>query len=235
MFTGICLGTGQVTALQRRGSGALLRIQSRTVGFGGLALGDSIAVNGVCLTAVHLEPHAFAADISAETLACTTLARLAPGVAVNLELALRLGDALGGHLVTGHVDGVGEVVARVKDGAMARFTLRAPSGLARYIARKGSIAVDGVSLTVNEVDGDRFTVQCIPHTLELTTLGSYRPGVAVNLEVDLIARYLERLILGDAAAMAGAGGGGIAGATGGPADIAYQARLIALLAGLAWS
>ena len=155
--------------------------------------GDSIAVNGACLTAVQVEATGFAADVSAETLGCTTLGELQPGSAVNLEAARCVGDPLGGHLLSGHVDGVAEVIERRPEGRSLCFLLRPPPALLRYIAAKGSVAVDGVSLTVNSVDAAEFSVNIIPHTLEQTLFGEYRSGSRVNLEVDLIARYLERL------------------------------------------
>jgi riboflavin synthase len=194
MFTGIVAGLGECVAFARAGTGARLAVRS-PVSLASQNLGDSIAINGACLTVVSLNRDCFEADLSAETLACTTLGTLKPGIPVNLELALRLGDALGGHLVTGHVDGVGGVIEATPQGAMLGLTLRCPPDLARYIATKGSITVDGVSLTVNLVAWDTFTVQIIPHTLEKTLIGSYRPGTAVNLEVDLLARYVERMSL----------------------------------------
>jgi riboflavin synthase len=157
-------------------------------------VGGSIAVSGACLTATALEAHAFAADVSRETLSLTTLGAAVPGTRVNIEKALQAGQALGGHYVTGHVDGVGEVIARHDDARSVRMEFEVPADLARYVARKGSICVDGVSLTVNGVSGRRFDVNLVPHTLEVTTLGDYRPGTRVNLEVDIIARYLERML-----------------------------------------
>jgi riboflavin synthase len=168
-------------------------------------IGDSIAVNGVCLTAVTLGADSFAADVSAETLQRSSLGALAEGDPVNLELALTLATPLGGHLVSGHVDGLGEVVERRPEGRSERFRIRAPDKLARYIAEKGSICVDGVSLTVNAVEGSIFDLNIVPHTLTATTLGDFRPGRKVNLEVDLIARYLERLMLGERAAQENGG------------------------------
>ena len=185
MFTGIVQAVGKI-----------VRIDPLEIDCGGLALsdvavGDSIAVQGVCLTVTALTPRGFTADVSAQTLGVTTgLDR--PGE-VNLEKSLRIGDSLGGHLVTGHVDGVGEVVKR--DGGVLSFKL--PGALARFVARKGSICVDGVSLTVNGVEGDRFEVNLIPHTLQATTLSRLAAGARVNLEVDLVARYVERLISKD--------------------------------------
>jgi riboflavin synthase len=168
-----------------------------------VATGDSIAVNGVCLTAVELPGDGFAADVSGETLALTTLGNLKVGSRVNLEKALTLSSRLGGHLVSGHVDGIGTVIERFPDARSERFVIEAPKALARYIAHKGSICVDGTSLTVNRVDGARFELNIVPHTLQETIMGDYAPGTGVNLEVDLIARYLERLVLGDKAALPG--------------------------------
>jgi riboflavin synthase len=207
MFTGIIQAVGRIEALEARGGDVRLR-----VGCGGLdlvdaAVGDSIAVNGVCLTAVELAERGFAADVSRETLSLTTLGDLAPGSRVNLEKALTLATPLGGHLVSGHVDGMGEVAERRDDARSVRLRIRAPAALARYIAPKGSICVDGTSLTVNAVDGALFDLNIVPHTLQETIIGDYGPGSRVNLEVDLIARYLERLLLGERAAEPGASGG----------------------------
>jgi riboflavin synthase len=198
MFTGIVQAVGRVAALTPRGGDVELVLDTGSLGLGGCALGDSIAVAGACLTVTRLDGTRFAADVSNETLACTTLGSLVVGSPVNLEKALLAGQALGGHYVTGHVDGVGEVVAIHDDGRSWRVTFRVPAALARYVAPKGSITVEGVSLTVNEVDGDTFGVNLIPHTREVTTLGALAPGRPVNLEADIIARYLERL-LGDRA------------------------------------
>jgi len=159
-----------------------------------IALGDSVAISGVCLTAVAFGTNSFKADVSAETLSVTTLGDLAAGDPLNLELALTPTTRLGGHMVSGHVDGVGQVIERYQDGRSERINIEAPAALSRYIAAKGSICVDGVSLTVNEVSGDRFGVNIIPHTVEQTNLGRCQPGVRVNLEIDVIARYLERLL-----------------------------------------
>jgi riboflavin synthase len=166
-------------------------------------MGDSIAVNGVCLTAVELPGDGFSADVSNETLALTTLGNLKVGSRVNLEKALTLSDRLGGHLVSGHVDGIGTVLERSPDARSERFVIEAPDVLARYIAQKGSVCVDGTSLTVNKVDGARFELNIVPHTLQETIIGDYVPGSEVNLEVDLIARYLERLMLGERAGLSG--------------------------------
>lgn len=194
MFTGIIRAIGTLTALERRGGDLRLRVSSDGLDFAAAGLGDSIAVNGVCLTAVELSADGFAADASRETMSLTTLGRLRPGSRVNLEPALTLATPLGGHLVSGHVDGVGEVVSADEEARSWRFVLRSPRELSRYIARKGSICIDGVSLTVNGVDGDRFDVNIVPHTMTATTLDEWGPGSRVNLEVDLVARYLERLL-----------------------------------------
>lgn len=194
MFTGIVQGVGRIRAVQPHGGDVTMWIETGEVTLAGIEIGGSIAVNGCCLTAVELEPRAFKADLSRETLALTTAGGWQPGTRVNLEKALTAGQALGGHYVTGHVDGVGQVVARHDDARSVRVEFEVPAGLAHYIARKGSVTVDGVSLTVNGVAGDRFDVNLVPHTLEVTILGGYQPGTRVNLEVDIIARYLERLL-----------------------------------------
>ena len=197
MFTGIVQAVGCIATREARGADARLEIDATTLDLGDVVIGDSIAVAGVCLTAVAFAATRFAANVSAETRARTTLGSLVPGDAVNLEKSLRLAGGLGGHLVSGHVDGIGLIVSiDDDDGASQRWTFSAPSALLRYIAVKGSICVDGVSLTVNTVDGDRFGVTLIPHTLAVTTFAARKPGDAVNLEVDLVARYVERL-LGD--------------------------------------
>ncbi|HET6545856.1 MAG TPA: riboflavin synthase [Rhodanobacteraceae bacterium] len=193
MFSGIIQTIGRVGCIESHGHDIRLAIEAEDLDFSDVHVGDSIAVTGVCLTVVKQEDVRFVADVSAETLACTTLGSLAVGDAVNLEKALRLADRLGGHLVSGHIDGVGRVLATAPDGRSQRWTFEAPPALARYIAAKGSICVDGVSLTVNEVEADRFGVNLVPHTLARTTFGSRRPGDAVNLEVDLVARHVERL------------------------------------------
>jgi riboflavin synthase len=194
MFTGIVQGVGRVRSVEPRGGDVRMWIDTGGVPLGDVAIGGSIAVNGCCLTAVELEPAAFAADLSRETLSLTTSGQWSPGSPVNLEKALTAGQALGGHYVTGHVDGVGQVVSRHEDARSVRVEFELPPELARYVARKGSICVDGVSLTVNGVAGNRFDVNLVPHTLGVTILGGYRPGSRVNLEVDIIARYLERLV-----------------------------------------
>lgn len=193
MFTGIVLALGEVREVHPRGGDVELVLTAGTLPRDAAAVGDSLCVNGVCLTVTRLLDGAFAADVSRETLAVTTLGRLAAGARVNLEPALRAGQALGGHYVTGHVDGVARVVDLHGDARSRRVRFEVPAALARYIAGKGSVTLDGVSLTVNEVEGCVFGVNLIPHTLEVTTLGALEPGSLVNLEVDIIARYVERL------------------------------------------
>ncbi len=201
MFTGIIQAVGAIAALEPRGGDLRLRILSGGLKLADVQLGDSVATNGVCLTVIDLTGDGFAADVSRETLAHSTLGSLKPGSPVNLEKALTLTTPLGGHLVSGHVDGIGQLVERQEDGRSIRFTVEAPAELARYIAHKGSICVDGVSLTVNRVDGCRFELNIVPHTMAETIMVNYRGGSRVNLEVDLVARYLERLLLGEAAAV----------------------------------
>ena len=200
MFTGIIQAVGQVAAMQAVGGDLRLRINTGKLPLADVALGDSIATNGVCLTVIELPGDGYWADVSRETLDFTTLGGLQPGARVNLEKALTPASRLGGHIVSGHVDGVGEVVSLQEDARSIRVVLRAPDSLARYIAHKGSICVDGTSLTVNAVSGAQFDLNIIPQTMAETIFGEYRPGSRVNLEVDVIARYLERLVLGDAAA-----------------------------------
>lgn len=193
MFTGIVQAVGTINSLEKRGGDVRLAVDAGSLPLDSIRTGDSIAVNGCCLTVIEKYVQGFAADASRETLALTTLGDLAAGVAVNLETSLTLGTPLGGHLVLGHVDGVGTVESRREDARSVRFEIEAPAELARYIARKGSVCVDGVSLTVNAVNAHRFDVNIIPHTLEHTILKHWREGARVNLEVDLLARYLERL------------------------------------------
>lgn len=194
MFTGIVQGVGTVRTLEPRGGDVTIVLDTGSVALDGIELGGSIAVSGVCLTATCFDRSSFAADVSRETLSLTTLGRCQVGTRVNLEKALLAGQALGGHYVTGHVDGVGEVVSRHDDARSVRMEFRVPPELARYVARKGSICIDGVSLTVNGATGDRFDVNLVPHTLEVTTLGRLQAGSRVNLEVDIIARYVERMM-----------------------------------------
>jgi len=200
MFTGIIQSVGQIQTIEKKQNDCRLTIQTGKLDMSKTQLGDSIAVNGVCLTAIKLSENSFAADVSNESLSLTTLGELKPGDAINLEKALTLSTPLGGHLVSGHVDGVGSVSKRWSDGRSERFEIEAPAQLAKYIAQKGSVCIDGTSLTVNAVNGARFELNIVPHTLKETIMGSYQAGKKVNLEVDLIARYLERLMLGDAAA-----------------------------------
>lgn len=191
MFSGIVAALGRITKIETRPGGIRIAVSAARLGLDDVSVGDSIAVNGVCLTVIIKTPTSFEADVSAETLKCTV--GLAAQGEVNLEKALRLVDRLGGHLVTGHVDGVGEVTKFIAAGESMLLAVRAPAELARYIARKGSIAVQGVSLTVNEVRGPEFEVNLIPHTVSVTALRHLQPGAKVNLEVDLVARYVERL------------------------------------------
>jgi riboflavin synthase len=191
MFSGIVAALGRITKTESRPGGSRIGVSAARLGMDDVAIGDSIAVNGVCLTVVSKTPTSFDADVSAESLSCTV--GLDAAGEVNLEKALRLSDRLGGHLVAGHVDGVGEVTKFEPLGESTLLAVRAPGELARYIARKGSIAVQGVSLTVNDVRGAEFEINLIPHTLSVTTLRTLKPGSKVNLEVDLMARYVERL------------------------------------------
>jgi riboflavin synthase len=200
MFTGIIQAVGEVAAMQPAGGDLRLRIQTGKLDLADVALGDSICTNGVCLTVIELPGDGYWADVSLETLDFTTLGDLEPGSKVNLEKALTPASRLGGHIVSGHVDGVGEVVSLQEDARSIRFVMRAPDELAKYIAHKGSICVDGTSLTVNAVNGAEFDLNIIPQTMAETVFGEYQPGSRVNLEVDVIARYLERLVQGDAAA-----------------------------------
>lgn len=193
MFTGIIQAIGRISRIEPRGGDVRLHIHAGTLDLSDVAPGDSIAVSGVCLTALEPSVDGFVADVSNETRSLTTLGDAGEGDAVNLEKALRLADRLGGHLVTGHVDGMAEVVAIEADARSQRWVFRVPQGLARYIARKGSVCIDGVSLTVNAVDGAEFEVNLIPHTQDVTTFSRRRVGDAVNIEVDLMARYAERL------------------------------------------
>lgn len=194
MFTGIIQALGAVRSVTRTASGRQLVFELGALGSGPFHAGDSIAVNGACLTAVAFGLGTFTADVSAETLRVTTLGDLAAGSPVNLEPALTLADPLGGHLVTGHVDGVGEVAERREEGGTAILGFALPEALQRYAARKGSICIDGVSLTINDVTGGRVLVTLVPHTLANTIMQHYRIGTRVNVEVDLVARYVERLL-----------------------------------------
>lgn len=205
MFTGIVESVGHISQTQAMGGDLRLAVAA-DFDWQEVQLGDSIATNGVCLTVVdfisggHSGRSGFYADVSQETLSLTTVGNWKPGTKVNLEKALTPTTRLGGHLVSGHVDGLGEVLARQHDARSERFSVRAPKALAKYIAHKGSITIDGTSLTVNAVNGDVFELNIVPHTLAETIIGGYQVGTLVNLEVDLIARYLERLLLGEQAA-----------------------------------
>ena len=194
MFTGIVGALGKVSAVDRQDGQARLQIATGTLDMSGAQPGDSIAVNGACLTAVEIITGGFAADLSRETLDLTTLGENKPDDVVNLERALALGDSLGGHLVTGHVDGIGRVKSVRPDAGSVRLTIEAPEVLARYIAQKGSVCIDGTSLTVNGVNGAVFELMIVPHTQACTIIGAYEVGTRVNIEVDMIARYLERLV-----------------------------------------
>lgn len=194
MFTGIVQSTGRIESIEARGGDLRIRVHCPDLELDDAGDGDSIAVSGVCLTAVEVSKSGFSADASKETMGLTTLAMSGPGTRVNLEKALTLSTPLGGHLVTGHVDGRGMIVARREEARSTRFRIAVEENLARYIARKGSICIDGVSLTVNDVDGAEFDVNIVPYTFEVTTAGDWQVGGQVNLEVDLIARYTERLI-----------------------------------------
>jgi len=194
VFTGIVQDVGVVQSCERRGGDLQLRVGTR-LDLRTLRVGDSVCVQGCCLTATEVAGDSFAADVSRESLARTTLGALAPGARVNLEPALRAGDALGGHFVSGHVDAVARVDAVRRDARSRRLTITVPAPLARFLAAKGSVTVDGVSLTVNSVERAAFGVNIIPHTQAVTTLGELRVGARVNLEVDLVARYMERLMM----------------------------------------
>ena len=201
MFTGIILAIGNVAAIEHRAGDCRIKINTGTLAMADVALGDSIAVNGVCLTAVELGTYYFCADVSNETLNKTLINTLVVGAPVNLELALTPTTRMGGHIVSGHVDGVGEVLEKKADGRSFCFKIKAPNQLAKYIAQKGSICINGISLTVNEISGATFSVNIVPHTLAETTLGTATTGTFVNLEVDMLARYMERLMQGEAAAI----------------------------------
>ena len=197
MFTGIVQARGTVTAIDDVGGDVRLSITCGELPFADYAVGDSISVNGVCLTATRLRDDGFDTDVSNETLSITSLGGLEVGSAVNLEPSLSFGDRLGGHLVSGHVDCMGKVLSAENDARSVRLVIELPEEFARYVAKKGSICVDGVSLTVNAVAGNTFDLNIIPHTAETTTIGSYEAGTEVNIEVDLLARYIERLLARD--------------------------------------
>lgn len=200
MFTGIITAVGHISALQRNGDDMRVTVDVGKLDMSDVKLGDSIATNGVCLTVVDYTATTYSADVSAETLKYTGFGDYKVGTKVNLEKALAVSDRLGGHIVSGHVDGLGTVSRINEHTKYVEIWVKAPDALAKYIAHKGSITTDGVSLTVNEVNGSEFMLWVIPHTLQETVLGTYRVGTKINLEVDVIARYLERLVLGDKAA-----------------------------------
>jgi riboflavin synthase len=193
MFTGIVASIGELTKTEQIGGDLRLTIAAGGLPMGDVQLGDSIMNNGICLTVVECDQASFVADLSGETLSVTTAGSWQVGTRINLEKSLTLADRLGGHLVSGHVDGIGEVITRESSARAESFSIAAPDSLAKYIAHKGSITVDGTSLTVNAVNENRFDLTIIPHTLENTIIGGYQAGTKVNLEVDLLARYLERL------------------------------------------
>ena len=197
MFTGIISAIGNINAIEHKGGDCRLTINTGKLSLSDTQLGDSIAVNGVCLTAVELRKQHFCADVSNETLSRTTLKNAVVGTPVNLELALTPTTRMGGHIVSGHVDGIGELIELKPDARSWRLLFKAPDELAKYIAEKGSITINGISLTVNAVNGALFSVNIVPHTLKETTLAGIKVGDKVNLEVDLLARYLERLLLGE--------------------------------------
>lgn len=194
MFTGIIAAVGQLKSLESRGGDIRLHIDSGKLDLADVRLGDSIAVNGVCLTVVEKAARHLQFDVSQETLQRTSLGQLKNGSEANLEKALAVGDRLGGHFVSGHVDGLGEILSKTADARSWQYRIKVPKALSRYIAEKGSITVDGVSLTVNGIFDGGFDINIIPHTLEETVIKHYQVGTRVNLEVDLIARYLERLL-----------------------------------------
>ena len=198
MFTGIIKAKGTIRAMQKRGGDVRMTVTSPDMPWSEYEIGESIAVNGVCLTAVVLHEDGFDTDVSVETLDVTALSGIGEGSSVNLEPSVSVGERLGGHIVSGHVDCTGKVTEMHEDARSMRFAFEIPKEYSRYIAKKGSVSIDGVSLTVNEVSGNRFEVNIIPHTADVTTFGDYKVGSVVNIEVDLLARYLERLLSKDA-------------------------------------
>ena len=197
MFTGIIKDRGTISAINRHGGDVRLTVSSAGLPWSDFEPGESIAVNGVCLTAIALHENGFDTDVSVETLDVTGLGRLEVGSPVNLEPAISLGERLGGHLVSGHVDCTGTVTSRAADARSIRLVIEVPAEYSRYMAKKGSVCLDGVSLTINEVSGNHFEVNIIPHTVEVTIIGNYTVGTVVNVEVDLLARYIERLLSHD--------------------------------------
>jgi riboflavin synthase len=201
MFTGIIEEVGEIVALEQCKGDMKLRVKTNQLDISKIQLGDSIATNGVCLTVARLYQDGYESDVSSETLSVTSIENWSIGTKVNLERSLTIDMRLGGHLVLGHVDGIGEVIDRFSDARSERFRLRAPAKLAKYIAQKGSITIDGISLTVNKAEGSEFELNIVPYTLEHTVMNSYQKGTKVNLEVDVIARYVERLMLGEIVTM----------------------------------
>ncbi len=195
MFTGIIEALGQLVRNEAKGGDVRLHIETGDMDMSDVSLGDSIAVNGVCLTVIDFSSHAFSADVSNETLSHTTLGQLQLGAPLNLEKAMQLTTRLGGHLVSGHVDGTSKVQSLSEDARSVRFTIEVPSDLAKYIAAKGSVCIDGVSLTVNQINGQCFDINIVPHTMSKTIISEYKQGSVVNIEVDVVARYLERLLV----------------------------------------
>ena len=206
MFTGIILAIGTITRIEQKAGDVRLSIDTGKLSLADANLGDSIAVNGICLTAVELSEHGFVADVSNETLSRTNLKQAGTGTPVNLELALTPQTRMGGHIVSGHVDGLATLIEKKPDGRSIRFKFKAPDELAKYIAEKGSICINGISLTINTIEGAVFSVNVVPHTLKETSLGFASVGDKINLEVDLLARYMERLMKGEAAANCSASG-----------------------------
>ncbi|RRJ83598.1 riboflavin synthase [Aestuariirhabdus litorea] len=205
MFTGIIEAVGRIARIELKGGDLRLCVDSTTLTLDDVKLGDSIATNGVCLTVTGLLERGYWVDVSQETLSCSTLGELSVGAAVNLEKAMQAGGRFGGHMVSGHVDGIGRVLSIRDEGRSLRYRIEPPAELGRYIANKGSITVDGVSLTVNGLEGNSFELNIVPHTAEQTIISRYREGDRVNLEVDLVARYLERLLQGDRSTAAAPG------------------------------
>jgi riboflavin synthase len=197
MFTGIIKAIGKVEKIEQRGGDLRLTITSAELAWKEFVVGESISINGVCLTAVEILQNGFAADVSVESINVTALANLSEGSKINLEPSVSVGERLGGHLVSGHVDCVGQIKSRENDARSVRLVIEIPAEYRRYIARKGSVCIDGVSLTVNEVSDNTFNVNIIPHTAEVTIIDDYRGGTEVNIEVDLLARYIERLLEND--------------------------------------
>lgn len=195
MFTGIIQTTGKIITIEEHGADSRFVFNTGNMALSDMSIGDSIAVNGACLTIIEKDAHVFTADLSRETLELTTFSKLKVGSRINLEKAMQLSDRLNGHMVSGHVDGIGQVLDMGDDARSVRYTIEIPVALSRYLSKKGSVTVDGVSLTINAVEGNTFSVNIIPHTLSETIFSEYQAGTSVNIEVDLIARYLDQLIV----------------------------------------